>query len=201
MAFIPVPNGVKAAVQLTIGSINYANVFHFVKENFTEGDMIALASLLWTIYDDYIMPFLGAQISLTQVRVTDERTQGAPEITYSTTAVPGSKTGELFPLGDAAVLTHRTVKRGRSYRGRTYISGFVETQCTGNLLTDAPTVAGLTAFGGYLRSQPAVIGWQFVIASKQTANAPRTTADTEQVIASVLRNSTLGSQRKRKRRS
>lgn len=201
MAFIPIPDGVKAAVTMTIGSINYANVYHFIKENFTQSDMIALALALWQVYDDYLMPYIGAQISLTKVTVTDERTQGAQEYVLTQAAVAGAKTGELFPLGDAAVITHRTNKRGRSYRGRTFISGFVETQCTGNLLTDAPTIAAMESFSDYVRTIPAAIGWSFVIASKQINGTVRTSADTELVVSSDMRNATLGSQRKRKRRS
>lgn len=201
MAFIPVPNGVRVAVTQTIGSINYQNVYHFVKENFTYQDMLDLATLMWTIYDQYLMPFIGSQISLTEVVVTDERTEGAPAVSYADTPVAGSKTGELFPLGDAAVLTHRTGKRGRSYRGRTYVSGFVESQCTGNLLTDSATITGLETFANYMRSATSSSGWSFVVASKQHNGQALTTADTEPVAVSVLRNSTLGSQRKRKRRS
>lgn len=201
MAFVSIPHGVKAAVTMTIGSINYTNVLHYVKENFTLEDMNDLALILWDVWQDYLMPFIAASISLTNVTITDERTEGAPALSLSATPVPGTKTGELFPLGDAAVLTHRTTKRGRSYRGRTFISGFVESQCTGNLLTDSATITGLGTFASNIRTVPAVDGWGLVIASKQHNNVPLTVADTEPVTSSTMRNATLGSQRKRKRRA
>lgn len=60
-------------------------------------------------------------------------------------AIVGTSAGEPLPSDTAIVMTHRTTKRGRRYRGRTYFAGIGEADSNGQFLAASRDVLMATA--------------------------------------------------------
>jgi len=66
-------------------------------------------------------------ISLSQVGLRDVRTANQAEFLDAGAAVPGLAAGDLLPLNVSFCITLRTALAGRSFRGRTFLWGYTET--------------------------------------------------------------------------
>lgn len=71
--------------------------------------------------------FLNAQGSFDRVDLRDKNVENAAYITGTTTATPGTGTGTQFPDEVSAVITLRTAKVGRSFRGRMFVPNWNST--------------------------------------------------------------------------
>lgn len=80
---------------------------------------------------------------LVRVGVRDLRTDSAIEYRDSGAAVAGTAVGDAMPASVAMVITSRTAGAGKSFRGRTYLSGWSEAanQASGTALPAASTAA------------------------------------------------------------
>lgn len=68
---------------------------------------------------------LKTTVELTDVAVRDVSVPTSPEY-ISAVGMAGTGTTDLLPIQTAMCVTLRTNKAGRSFRGRTYLGGFVE---------------------------------------------------------------------------
>jgi hypothetical protein len=79
-----------------------------------------------------------ATTTLTRVELRDLREANLPLVESTVTAVPGTDTGIALASQLAFVITLRTAKSGRAFRGRVYIPGFaVVAQAAGTMATQA----------------------------------------------------------------
>lgn len=197
MAFVPIPNGARAdVIFLFQGSVTVVNRLHYVKPDYVLDDMITLAQDIVGVWDDVRGQFAD-DLSLVQVRITDMRTDMAPVIPYAIgLPLAGGKIEDPLPLSDCIVVTFRTTGRGRSKRGRIYVSGFTEDQWTGNQFDTSAQNAALS-YAQFLRTEPALHGWGLVIASFWSGGQQRETAMVTAVSTQVLRSAKPGSQRRR----
>jgi hypothetical protein len=197
MAFVPIPNGARAdIIFLFQGTVPVVNRVHYVKPDYVLDDMITLAQDIVSVWDDVRNQFTD-DLALVQVRVTDMRTDMAPVIPYSIgLPMAGTKIEDPLPLSDCIVVTYRTTGRGRSKRGRIYVSGFTEDQWSGSQFNPSAQNAAL-AYAQGLRTEPALHGWGLVIASFWRGGQQRQTAMVTSVSTEVLRSAKPGSQRRR----
>jgi len=103
-------------------------------------------------------PISSQELSLRGVRGTSLFSASSPvvETPVASTQV-GSVVADSLPNNVAVVVTNRTPKRGRSYRGRTYFAGLPETdQTTPTAVTPASITALLAAVGAIL---PALVAY------------------------------------------
>jgi hypothetical protein len=71
---------------------------------------------------------MATTVSLNTILLRDISVANRPEFTGAGAGVPGTGTGDALPVSLAAVVTLRTAAAGKSFRGRTYLSGFTEGQ-------------------------------------------------------------------------
>lgn len=84
---------------------------------------------------------------LSKVQLRDVRSEGLALVDSNTSSVPGTATpGETLPKQIAAVITLRTNRAGRKYRGRFYLGGFAETANDSTNHMTAACKAALDAF-------------------------------------------------------
>jgi hypothetical protein len=102
------------------------NVYGFVKASGAL-DQAAADALAGAIADAYGMMLLSNQYSLNSITVTDLRTVDGPQF-ESIEHMPkvGPQESQPLPLQTASLVTWYTARRGRSFRGRTYIAGWTE---------------------------------------------------------------------------
>lgn len=71
---------------------------------------------------------LAPTVVFESLTIRDIHLPNRPEFTSTGTPVSGGGTGDCLPLNVAAVVTVRTALAGKSFRGRTYFSGFAESE-------------------------------------------------------------------------
>jgi hypothetical protein len=183
-------------IYLALGSVTVVNRLHFVKPDYTTSDMIDLAQACVDGWLDHLSQFSN-QISLTQVRVTDMRTEDGPVVPYTIgLPLPGGKIEQPLPLSDCVVVTLRTVRRGRSGRGRVYVTGFCEDQWDGQNFSSGATGAAQGLISD-IRDYAIEKGWGLVVASFYSNGQPRQQAQVTSVSVIQVRNTKVGSQRRR----
>lgn len=198
MAFIPLPQGAKAVISYGVAflpPISNTLWFHFASGVPAYSDLEALATALRTWWVGNVLDDLSEDIELFQIQVYGMESESSPVATVTSDAT-GSQTGDLASLASAAVVTFRTFNRGKSSRGRNYVSGWVESQVDGNSLLPG----GVTAIQNAYEALPAVAiaeGFAHVVASFYTNGAPREEGIYTIVSEYEVRSGVFGAQRRR----
>lgn len=200
MPFIPIPNGIQLCFDfVTAGQfwqicVNLRKVSGPVDATALAG-AASVGSAWWT---SDLATVLTSDNTLRQVRATDMTNQGGSQV-QTLVGGAGAVTPPMLPLGTPVVVSLRTAKRGRSYRGRVYLSGVAESNRASGSPVDLTTgFAGTTLPARFsaLLSSLASAGFNMIVASKQHNNVPTNPAVTNDVTAFVV-DTHLDSQRRR----
>lgn len=197
MAFIPIPNGVQLCFQFTTAGQNWQFCLQLRKSAGSPSptDLEDVGDLAEGWYNSDLKPLLTNQSMLNQVVTTDQTVQGGPQF-IGVSGNVGTATGNSMPLNAAAVVSQRTAKRGRSYRGRAYISGLSESSQNGPVDIGSTLATDLGDAFTALQIGLDAIGFDVVVASKQHNGVVTNPAATNEVIAFLV-DTHLDSQRRR----
>lgn len=197
MPFIPVPNGIQLCFLFTSDAQNWQFCLTLQKSagapTSTDLQQATADGQAW--WTSFLKGALTNQNQLREIVATDLTAQGAPQnrVTVNET---GTGAGTAGPLSNAVVISHRTAKRGRSYRGRSFISGWPGSQLqTMNTLVGSTATAFANGFAS-LRTTLDGHGIDQVIATRQHNNQVVTPAETNEVISTVV-DTLIDSQRRR----
>lgn len=201
MTFVPNSAVARCSVEYQQGTRPMANVLYVSSgDSFDEGLLLSAATLVYNTIAATWLPLLHTTTVLQSVTAYSMASTTAPVASYSpVTPATGEVTGEVLPLQSAAVLTLRTAARGRSGRGRVYISGWGESSSSGSSLTPAAAAALITAAEAFLAALT-VGSFPWVVYSQFSGNAPRPIGLDLAVTEVELRSSVFGSQRNRNKR-
>lgn len=197
MPFIPIPNGIQLCFLFTSDAQNWQFCLQLRKSAGPPADtdlqQAAADGFGW--WTSFLKGALNQGTTLREILATDMTAQGAPQYRQVVNQA-GTNVGGVVPLNSAIVVSHRTAKRGRSYRGRTYISGWPVTQLqTANTLVGSTATAFANGFAS-LRTTLDGHGFDQIIATKQHNGAVVSPAEVNEVIASIV-DTALDSQRRR----
>jgi hypothetical protein len=131
--------------------------------------------------------------------VYDMRTANGPIVTGSTDPEGGEATGDAVTAKNACVLTLRTNKRGRSYRGRIYLTGFSEDEIANGRWSSSLQTA-IENLGVAINENTSAIDWVWCVRSTQEDGVPRTTAVMTPITSWEVRSDIPGIQRRRAKR-
>lgn len=197
MAFQPTGESVQANLRLSFAGQQCEYVLNVGKPGGIGPSELGLIATkvngLWA----ELRPLHSNQVSGVEVYVID--TQEESGLTFTSTAIAGQLGGETAPALPNSVafcVTHRTSNRGRSFRGRTYLTGLCETQVDGNVVTPAYASAAVTAFETF-KADLESDGYYFAVVSRRNNGALRPVAISTSVIASIARDRRVDSQRRR----
>lgn len=199
MPFVPFSNVAQFNVRASFQNNQIENVLHFANDVDTidPSILVAGATLLLNSWGDNIIPVVSSTYLLREVFAVDLTTETSETATASfTTPLPGAQGGQAAPASAALVLTHRTTKRGRSFRGRTYISGLTGASVTGNVV-DGTTAGDILAGFQQVIADMQEAGWTFVIASRISGGVSRVTGVATVVATTLVRDFDIDSQRRR----
>jgi len=108
----------------------------------------ALANQIHTIVNTSltnsgILTHLASTVTFERVGIRSLNAASQPEFTSTGTPTAGGASLDVLPLSTAACVTIRTALAGKSFRGRTYISGFGEeaNDASGRILAAANDAA------------------------------------------------------------
>lgn len=152
--------------------------------------------------------FLPTSVSLVNVSVRNVNSAAQTEYFGSGAPAPGTLTTDLLPRSAALVVTLRTALAGKSFRGRSFLSGFAEVVNQSDATIAAGAIAAALAFITACQSAMSAQGLTLSILSpalpsrvtKGGVTLPPKAAFSNAVTAIEVRNSAWGSQRMRNQR-
>lgn len=197
MAFIAVPNTVMVEIRAVLFGQQVENTLYFLN-NTGDPDASAMEDLANDLFAWVATPFsdnLSTEYGFREIYVTNLTSSTSPTFALPI-AGTGAVTGSSLPSSSCICMSFRTAERGRSARGRNYVSGLAEDEVTGNTL-------GLTradAIRDAYAAIPAALvtgDWTWVVVSRFTNGAPRATGVTIPVTTVTYADRFLDSQRRR----
>lgn len=151
-----------------------------------------------------LLALLAPTVVFETLTIRDISGPNRAEFTAAGTPVSGGGIGDALPLSVAAVVTVRTALAGKSFRGRTYFSGFTEGQndATGRQLPAVNTaiVGAMTSINSILAGHSLTVAVLSRPRDAKTIPAKTIAAKTGQgtaVSTFIARNTKWESQRRR----
>lgn len=136
--FVPNAAVAKAAIKQTLFGQELVNTLYFSNgtAGWSEADLNTLCNRLWTWVTTEVAPIMSNNLQYNSVEAYSLASTSAP-VGFFVPAAPvaGSSMTAAPPGNVAFVITFYTAARGRTSRGRNYLSGIPESQITGNQAT------------------------------------------------------------------
>lgn len=174
MAFVPLPDGFKVEIIGAMGGEEAVNVLYFTKPSVNIPiDCELLADQMDSAIATALQPILASTVTLNNVIVTDVNVQNGFQVQHP--RIPpeiGGDPGTHMPGNVAIVSSYRTGFSGRSFRGRSYWWGLVNSRISGNDVL-AGTITSIQNWVAEFRTQAALVGFTHVVASFEANGAPR----------------------------
>lgn len=198
MAFIPVENTVSVELRALYFDQRVENVLYFHNQDGVDmAGMADIADHMDTWWNAFMKPLQSTSYVFQEVYVTDLTTAISPTVadtsSFGITGANGVSAGQ--PGNVAYCISFRTNNRGRSGRGRNYVTGLTELATVGNEIAPATKTALITAYEALLTTLP--VGWQWVVVSRYLNGAPRAEGFVQTITAVVAADDYLDSQRRR----
>lgn len=201
MPFIPAERVAEVEIRFSLDGQHCENTLYFERSATIDSDGLqALATAIETWWAAEIAPSLSANVHLVAVVATDLTSDSGPQYELTPSSpVSGGNSSPQLPNNVAWCIKFLTGFRGRSFRGRNYISGLTTGhRDTNNTITVDVANTFKTSYesllmGGGLLPED----WLWVVLSRYHANAPRVAGVWETVISVSYTDLILDSQRKR----
>jgi len=196
--FIPFADCVEAVLMGEVaGQAAYLTQGYLKVGGFDTTDMDTLADLLALWLSDTLVTNQQAGITWTSVKVTDLTSQFAP-VVFSTNTLPasGAVGGAALTNQACFVMSMKTAKRGRSFRGRNYIPSIPPAGLATPTSWSGSEVTAQESAYNDLALAAATAGWTPVILSRQENGVRRTTGVAEPITEYIGRTA-VGTQRRR----
>jgi len=196
--YIPVPACLQANVRWTLDGQQIENVLNF---SYLTMSFEAAAPLVAGALDAAWWASMRVQYSGSLVHqstyIVDLSSQTGPIAVFPQFDDPaGAAAGSAVPSNAALCITHRTASRGRSFRGRTYMSGIAKSVVDNSEVSTGVVSDIVNAFNE-LRVALAADDINFAVVSRYENKLPRDIGIATYVTLSEARDNVVDSQRRR----
>lgn len=176
LAFVPFENCLKVEQVFLWDSQYVENVFHVEKDSpWTTTDMQNQAIEFINAWDTLWQANMASTLQLVNIKCTDLTTEFSPGIEYSTgLPLTGSSGAAALPNVVTVAVKWITALRGRSYRGRTFHIGLLESHVLDNQITTAALTL-LQAYYLQIWGGVPIAGADLVVASRIQGGVERET--------------------------
>ena len=142
MAFQATPRGIKVVIEGFQNDVPVVNVFNVDNgAAVVNSDLVAVAGVFSTWMQNYLLDITHQSYIVSQIVVTDISVENGEQFIEATFAdSQGHNTGLAAAANAAMVVSWRTAKTGRNYRGRTFVGAMTNAD-----LVDAQHVNVTTA--------------------------------------------------------
>lgn len=175
MPFVPVPDTCMIELIYDYQGSVMENVLYYSGLNVNDGGvLLGLAGNAFESWGATFKNYQSNALTLREVKATDLSSEtGATAVYTPGSQNVGSRPDEGLPANCAMLLSVKTLKRGKSYRGRIYVPGLTEDQCAGSTWSGGAVTAFNTYFGSwdFLENDGEPYGMQVV--SRFHNGAPR----------------------------
>lgn len=198
MAFIPVPNTVLVEIIQTLHTSRIENTLYFTRgDPWDVGTAEDLGDGILNWWTTEVAPLISEDVLMQQVDVTDLEAEDSFKVTRTpVSSVPGEVGADSIPANCAICVTFKTSKRGRSFTGRNYISGWSENDTADSTLAGTPATGIIAAYQAIPSYVSSTLSTHSVV-SRFHAGDPRVTGVSTPVSTYVLTDLVLDSQRRR----
>jgi len=201
MPFVPAPNIVEVFMEHTLNNKKGVGwVLHYETDvvPWTVTRMTDLATVLAAWWNTEMKPNMNTSCSLDRIRMRELTGPNSLVVDY-TTGLPigGTLSGSPITGNVAFSLKKNTGLAGRSFRGRIYQFGFVETDTTLNELSAARANAYVAAWTEALFLTGFDADYGMVLTSKYSGGSPRASAISTDVTSISYADSTVDTRRDR----
>lgn len=197
MAFIPLVDGCRAVIEYETLNAQWTINPWFYKLNFDETDQENLAAALDTWASSDLTDNLSGTTSYNKVTTYDMNSSGGRVIVDDTSS---GAAGELATAGVAlnvtACVTLRTNTRGRSGRGRMYISGLAESEVDERYIA-LQRRTDIENDIGDMKTAIEALGWTWIVASFQQDGVTLNPGVARPITSWEIRVASVASQRRR----
>ena len=198
MGFVPFDAAVKAEMVFEQEGQVVENVYHYALD--TDPELTAMRDLAAAIEDHWAASMrwaFGAGITLKLIRVTNLSEQNAPSIEHPVTKSPqGVEAAEMLPLNCCVQVGLKTNYRGRSYRGRVFLPGQVETWSSGSYWSQAH-IDSVALTMGEMLSHPTTVGPAVLCVASRVHNGVERAKGVLTAVTDIIVSRTVTSQRRR----
>lgn len=176
MAFIPLPQGIRVAMEFNLNGQLVVNIYHVTFNGpILTVNLEALNQIFLNWWTTNQRQNFVAAIQLQRIVSTDiSIPNGLQAVTPVSPGVPGTVVGASAPNNVAVVLSQRTGFSGRSFRGRSYYAGVSAAEISDNFVS-TPYAAALIADGISLDNLLNNADFTWVVASFRANGVPRVT--------------------------
>lgn len=196
MPFVPFPTTVMAELLYTQDGQLMENTLYFdVGATPTQSNLEVLASELADWWDTNVRANVSNTVTLRAIRVTSLASDTSPVFELPV-GLAGGGTSPAMPNNVTAAIKFLTGARGRSARGRNYLVGLMDEAVLGNTL-HATTITNYLNAYDELRDGTVITTGTWVVASRFTNGAERTTGAVQEVTAVAFTDNIVDSQRRR----
>lgn len=199
MPFVPTEHGAKVFMQFSNPLGTWGNILWFKKEDYVLADLQWLATQVKKSFVDNWVDKLVLGTSLPTVIGYDMRTVDGEMATAAGPNGTGDVDNEPLPLGECLVVTFRTPKRGRAYRGRIYLAGMAEPQLDSALWEQDLRDAAIATFDD-LKNELFYMDWEWGVHTTQVDHEKISPQTVTEITSYEVRSAIPGSQRRRNRR-
>lgn len=197
MVFIPVPQTLEAKLLQTNGGVQNVNVWNVdVGHTPTPADATALIGVFDAWLSASYKTIVNASVHFDQWVVTDISVANSFQQTAIPTQANGAAAGAPAPANATSVVSLRTARIGRAYRGRTYVTGLSEDFTDSSTTVSAAYATTANVAFTNLINALIIAGYKLVVVSRWLNNAQRVIGVATDVI-SVITNNKIDSQRRR----
>lgn len=175
MAFIPIPNAARLALEFTIGGIPVVITIGIARPDApTVANMTAAAEATNFWWELAMRPLQANECVLDGCRVTDQSSQFGPEV-FVPKAAPntGQVGGASVPNNVSCFVNFLTPLRGKAHRGGNFVPGLPEVIPDSPTTWPATTIAALLLAYSSLESNLATPGWNQAVLSRTLNGVPR----------------------------
>jgi hypothetical protein len=197
--FVPAPNTLEARLRYNIGTQLIENTLYFQgSAGVTTTLANTLGTNLITWWNTNFKASTTNLMALDQVYLTDLTFQNS--FTVSVTAgLPsvGTSAIEALPFNCALCISFRTNNRGRSGRGRNYVSGLTENDQAASVIAAGRVSAAVTAYTALIGAGTFTPGLQWCVVSRFNGGIPRAQALVQPITNVLAVDNVIDSQRRR----
>lgn len=200
MPFQAVPNGALVTMHGTLDGEAVANTLGFGLVTPGTVTPVALATLSAGIdaaWQTHMLPTMVAAYTYLGCSARALDVQDGPVQEESAGGgLPGALAGAVLPSNVSFVVSFRTGLGGATNRGRNYVCGLLESEVTGNTLTNSRIQALRTAYAEFLYADSVAVGWVWSVISRKII-IPLVTGRTVPITSVHITDARVDTQRRR----
>ena len=197
MPFVPFFDTVQAVIGFDVAGAKWSTAMYFTLANLDSAKAQVLGGEIDLYFVTPLLDSLVTSCEFTDIVLYDMSSDESPRYTYTPAVAKfGASGAASVPLHTCLVATSYSDTRGRSGRGRNYITGFDESRC-GPTVWNPATVSEVDNVFEVWQASPLSNGAEWVIASRYSNNVQLNIGRTFPVTSTNVRNNRIATQRRR----